>query len=52
MCLEYEWEYHRKIAEEIRERMKQRDAELAKPKPAAPAAAPQGRPKDVEPVPA
>ena len=49
MCLEYEWEYMLYRAEEARKAMQKAEEELRqKPKPAAPAAAPEV--KDHEPV--
>lgn len=50
MCLEYEWEYMKIRAEEARKLAKQLEDERKKPKP-APAAAPEGKPQDAEPVP-
>ena len=41
MCLEYEWEYMRHQAEEARNAIQRAEEQLKKPKPAAPAAAPQ-----------
>lgn len=53
MCLEYEWEYMQLRAEEARRLARKIEDDLKrKPKPAAPAgAAPEGKPKDAEPVP-
>jgi hypothetical protein len=51
MCLDYEWEYMRIRAEEARKLAKQLEDEFRKPKPAAPAAAPEAKPQDAEPVP-
>ena len=47
MCLEYEWEYMQIRAEEARKLAKQLEDDLKrKPKPAAPAEAPEGKPQD------
>jgi hypothetical protein len=51
MCFDYEWEYMQRRAEEARKLAKQLEDERKKPKPAAPAAAPEGKPQDAEPVP-
>ena len=52
MCLEYEWEYMQIRAEEARKLAQKIEDDLKrKPKPAAPASAPEGKPQDVEPVP-
>lgn len=51
MCLEYEWEYMQIRAEEARKLAQKIEDDLKrKPKPAAPASVPQGKPQD-EPVP-
>ena len=50
MCFEYEWEYQLKRAEEARKELQGREEQRKKPKPAAPAEAPQTGAK--EPVPA
>ncbi|MGH8704896.1 MAG: hypothetical protein ACREUO_05695 [Burkholderiales bacterium] len=52
MCFEYEWEYHLRRAEEARKAMQKAEEALKKPKPAAPAAAPEADVKEHEPVPA
>lgn len=51
MCLEYEWEYTQYRAEEARKAMQKAEDQLKKPRPAAPAAAPQTPQKDEELVP-
>ena len=51
MCLEYEWEYMQYRADEARKAMQKAAEQLKKPKPAAPAAAPQTPQKDEELVP-
>jgi len=51
MCLEYEWEYMQIRAEEARKLAKKIEDDLKKPKPAAPASAPEAKPQDAEPVP-
>jgi hypothetical protein len=51
MCLEYEWEYMQHQAEQARRAMQKAEEELKKPRPAAPAAAPQTPQKDDELVP-
>ena len=51
MCLDYEWKYNLRRAEEARKAMDKIEEELRKPKPAAPAAAPASKPKDTELVP-
>jgi len=51
MCLEYEWEYMKIRAEEARKLAKQLEDDLKKPRPAAPASAPEAKPQDAEPVP-
>lgn len=52
MCHDYEWEYHRMLAEDVRRRAQKYAQELKKPKPVAPAAAPEEKPQDLEPAPA
>lgn len=52
MCLEYEWEYMQIRAEEARKLAQKIEDDLKrKPKPAAPASAPEGKAQDAEPVP-
>ena len=52
MCLEYEWEYMQLRAEEARRLAQKIEDDLRKkPKPAAPAQAPEDKPQDAEPVP-
>ncbi len=51
MCLEYEWEYMQIRAEEARKLAKKFEEDLRKPKPAAPASAPEPKPRQDEPVP-
>ena len=51
MCLEYEWEYMKMRAEEARKLAQKLEDERRKPKPAAPASAPEAKPQDAEPVP-
>ena len=51
MCLEYEWEYMQIRAEEARKLAQQIEEGLKKPKPAAPASTPEGKPQQSEPVP-
>lgn len=51
MCHDYEWEYHRMLAEDVRRQAQKREDELKKkPKPAAPAS--EQKPQDLEPAPA
>ena len=52
MCYEYEWELHLRRAEEARKEMLKAEERAKKPKPAAPAEAPQPGVKEREPVPA
>ena len=51
MCQEYEWEYMKIRAEEARKFAKKLEEDLRKPKPAAPASAPEPKPQQTEPVP-
>ena len=51
MCLEYEWEYTQTQAEQARKALQKAAEDLKKPRPAAPAAAPQAPQTDDELVP-
>jgi len=52
MCLEYEWEYQLKRAEEARTELQRIEELLKKPKPSAPAEAPAPQTGANDPVPA
>ena len=51
MCHKWEMEYLMRHAEELRQRMQKDEQARSKPRPAAPAAAPEKQPKELEPVP-
>ena len=51
MCHEYDLQYMLYTAEEARKAMRKAEQDLKKPKPAAPGAAAQTPPRELEPLP-